>query len=217
MRQPILVLFPVLALALPGAARSQQPPQPPAKGEPAKPAPEPKGATTPMSLYTLKTRTLDGKDVDLSQYKGKVTLVVNVASKCGLTPQYEGLEALHSKLKEKGFAVLGFPSNDFGGQEPGTPEQIRAFCTDKYKVDFPMFAKVQTKAGEGQSPVYDLLGKAAGKLPEWNFGKYLVGKDGTVLQFFDSKVKPDSEELRAAIDKALADKPAEKPADKPKK
>ena len=217
-------LFPILALALlagPGPCSSEplaqepQPPaktppkgeqQPPAKADPQKPATDAKSepaATPAMNFYTLKTRTLEGKDVDLAQYRGKVTLVVNVASECGFTPQYAGLQELHGKLKDKGFAVLGFPSNDFGAQEPGTPEQIRTFCTDKYHVDFPMFAKVQTKAGTGQSDVYALLGKASGKLPKWNFSKYLIGKDGTVLQFFDSKVKPDSEELRAAIDKAL--------------
>jgi glutathione peroxidase len=188
-------------------------PKPPARGEPAPAA----AKDTAMNFYTLKPQSLEGKPTDLAQYRGKVTLVVNVASECGYTPQYAGLEELHTKLKDKGFAVLGFPSNDFGAQEPGTPEQIRTFCTEKYHVDFPLFAKVQTKAGEGQSEVYALLGKASGKLPRWNFGKYLVGKDGTVLQFFDTKVEPDGKELRAAIDKALADKPAEKPADKTKK
>jgi glutathione peroxidase len=168
-----------------------------------------------MDFYSLQVRSLDGQVVDLAQYRGKVTLVVNVASECGYTPQYAGLQALHAELKSRGFAVLGFPSNDFGGQEPGTPAQIRTFCTEKYHVDFPLFAKLQTKDGPGQSDVYALLGKASGKLPKWNFGKYLIGKDGTVLQFFDTKVEPDGKDLRAAIDKALADKPAEKPAEKP--
>ena len=214
--------FPFLLFVITGfigsSVAAQQPPQPPAKGEqpaPAKTTPASADKGAPMNLYSLKTRTLEGKDADLAQYKGKVALVVNVASECGLTPQYEGLEGLYSKLKDKGFAVLAFPSNDFGGQEPGTPAQIRTFCTEKYHVDFPMFAKVQTKAGEGQSEVYALLNKATGKLPRWNFGKYLVGKDGTVLQFFDSKVAPDDKDLLAAIDKALADKPADKPAAKP--
>ena len=209
-----------LAFASVGLAQQPQPaPQPapaPAPKPPAKADPSPAAKDAAMNLYSLKTRNLEGKDVDLAQYRGKVTLVVNVASECGFTPQYAGLEELHTRLKDKGFAVLGFPSNDFGGQEPGTPEQIRTFCTEKYHVDFPMFAKVQTKAGQGQSEVYALLGKASGKLPRWNFGKYLVGKDGTVLQFFDSKVTPDSAELRAAIDKALlGGKPADRPADKP--
>jgi glutathione peroxidase len=218
MHMKTLVLFPILALScFAGAALAQQPPapQPPAKGEqpqppaktdPKQPAPHAKdaAATTPaMSLYTQKTKTLEGKDSDLTQYKGKVTLVVNVASECGYTPQYQGLQDLHAKLKDKGFAVLGFPSNDFGAQEPGTPEQIRTFCTEKYHVDFPMFGKVQTKAGEGQSEVYSMLGKASGKLPKWNFSKYLIGKDGKVIAFYPSGVKPDAPELRVAIEEAL--------------
>ena len=155
------------------------------------------------NLYGMKLTSLEGQPVDMSQFQGKVTLVVNVASECGLTPQYAGLEKLHTELKGKGFAVLGFPSNDFGGQEPGTPEQIRTFCSTQYKVDFPLFQKVVTKAGASQSPVYQLLGKAGGQLPRWNFGKYLVGKDGRVLQFFDSKVTPEDPALRAAIQQAL--------------
>ncbi len=156
-----------------------------------------------MDFYSLRTNSLDGKPVDLATYRGKVTLVVNVASECGFTPQYTGLQKLHGELKGRGFAVLGFPSNDFGGQEPGTPEQIQKFCTTKYAVDFPLFAKVQTKAGEGQSPTYKLLGDAAGKLPNWNFCKYLVGKDGKVISFHASKVAPDDKDLRAAIEAAL--------------
>ena len=161
-------------------------------------------AATAASLYDLKTKTLDGKPADLAQYKGKVTLVVNVASKCGYTPQYAGLEKLHRDLKRKGFAVLGFPSNDFGGQEPGTAEEIQQFCKLTYDVTFPMFAKVVTKAGPTQSPIYTYLG-ATGNLPGWNFSKYVVGKDGKVVAFFPSKVTPESPELRAAIDKALAE------------
>jgi glutathione peroxidase len=156
-----------------------------------------------MDFYSLRTDSLDGKPADLTSFRGKVTLVVNVASECGYTPQYAGLQKLHAECKGRGFAVLGFPSNDFGGQEPGTPEQIRQFCSTKYQVDFPMFAKVRTKAGEGQSPVYKLLGDAAGKLPNWNFCKYLVGKDGKVLGFYPSKVAPEDKELRAAIEAAL--------------
>ena len=156
-----------------------------------------------MDFYSLRTNTLDGKPVDLATYRGKVSLVVNVASECGFTPQYAGLQKLHDELKGRGFAVLGFPSNDFGGQEPGTPEQIQQFCTTKYAVDFPLFAKVQTKAGEGQSPAYKLLGDAAGKLPNWNFCKYLVGKDGKVISFHASKVAPEDKDLRAAIEAAL--------------
>ena len=155
------------------------------------------------SLYALKTNTLLGKPADLGAYRDKVTLVVNVASKCGFTPQYEGLEKLHRELSGKGFAVLGFPSNDFGGQEPGTPVEIAEFCRLTYDVTFPMFAKVSTLAGPGQSPIYKFLG-ATGHLPAWNFSKYLVGKNGRVLAFYPSEVTPDAPELRAAIAKALA-------------
>ena len=156
------------------------------------------------SLLSLKVESLDSGPVDLSTYKGQVLLVVNVASKCGYTKQYEGLEQLYSELTAKGFQVLGFPSNDFGGQEPGTAAQIRTFCTDTYKVNFPMFGKVVTKPGPDQSPVYSYLGEATGKVPGWNFGKYLVGRDGKAIAFYPSTVKPDDAELRTAIDKALA-------------
>ena len=155
------------------------------------------------SFYALKTTTLAGQPADLSQYQGKVALVVNVASQCGLTPQYAGLQKLYDELKDKGFVILGFPSNDFGGQEPGSPDEIAAFCQKNYGVSFPMFSKLVTKAGPDQSPIYAHLGKT-GSLPSWNFAKHLVAKDGTVLQFFDSKVTPDAPELRQAIDAALA-------------
>ena len=154
------------------------------------------------SFYDLKTQTLLGKPADLADYRGKVSLVVNVASYCGYTPQYKGLEQLHRELKDKGFAVLGFPSNDFGEQEPGTGEEIATFCRLTYDVTFPMFAKVVTKPGPDQSPVYKLLG-ATGHLPSWNFGKYVVGKDGKVRAFFPSDVTPDEPALRTAIADAL--------------
>ena len=157
------------------------------------------------SFYDLKTKSLDGKPADLAAYKGKVSLVVNVASKCGYTPQYEGLEKLHKELQPKGVNVLGFPSNDFGGQEPGTAEEIITFCKATYGVTFPMFEKVVTKAGAGQSPIYGFLG-TSGNLPAWNFSKYVIGKDGKIVAFFPSKVTPDAPELRAAIDKALSAK-----------
>jgi glutathione peroxidase len=157
------------------------------------------GAVT--SFFDLGATTLDGKPVSFSQYKGKVLVVVNTASECGFTPQYEGLEKLYESYKDKGVVVLGFPSNDFGGQEPGTAEEIKTFCTKKYHVTFPMFAKVKTK-GEGQSPVYTFL-TARNAAPEWNFHKYVVGKDGQVRASFESKVKPESDELKAAVDAAL--------------
>jgi glutathione peroxidase len=158
---------------------------------------------TPDSLYGLKVHTLEGQPADLSQYEGKVTLVVNVASQCGYTPQYAGLQALHAELAERGFEVLGFPSNEFGGQEPGSPEQIRQFCESRYDVTFPMFAKCEVKPGAGQSPVYAFLEAQTGETPGWNFCKYLVGKDGRVIRFYESGVAPDAAELREAINKAL--------------
>jgi glutathione peroxidase len=155
------------------------------------------------SFYDMKTNTLDGKPADLAQYRGKVSLVVNVASKCGFTPQYEGLEGLQREMQGKAFNVLGFPSNDFGGQEPGTEQEIATFCKLTYDVTFPMFEKVVTKAGADQSPIYTYLG-STGNLPAWNFSKYVVGKDGKVVAFFPSKVTPEDPALRAAIAKAMA-------------
>jgi glutathione peroxidase len=155
------------------------------------------------SFYDLKTNTLDGKSADLGQYRGKVSLVVNVASKCGFTPQYEGLEGLQREMTGKPFNVLGFPSNDFGGQEPGTAQEIATFCKLTYDVTFPMFEKVVTQKGAAQSPIYAYLG-TTGNLPAWNFSKYVVGKDGKVLAFFPSNVTPDDPALRAAIAKAMA-------------
>ena len=134
-------------------------------------------------VYDLKTQTLTGKPGDLGQYRGKVSLVVNVASKCGFTPQYEGLEKLQREMQGKNFNVLGFPSNDFGGQEPGTPEEIQTFCKLTYDVTFPMFEKVVTKPGAGQSPIYSFLGNS-GKLPAWNFSKYVIDKHGRIVAFF---------------------------------
>jgi glutathione peroxidase len=162
------------------------------------------GATV-SSFYDLKTNTLLGKPADLGAYRGKVTLVVNVASYCGYTPQYKGLEKLHRDLEGKGFAVLGFPSNDFGEQEPGSPQEIAEFCKLTYDVTFPMFAKVVTKPGRQQSPIYTFLG-SSGHLPAWNFSKYLIGKDGKVIAFYPSDVTPESPELQRAITKALAAK-----------
>jgi glutathione peroxidase len=161
-------------------------------------------STQAKGFYALTATDIDGKPQPLSQYSGKVALVVNTASECGYTPQYEGLESLFAELEPRGFVVLGWPSNDFGGQEPGSAEDIKKFCSDKYHVSFPMFEKVVTKSGSGQSPIYDNLGKATGKLPSWNFCKYLVGKDGTVLAFYPSKVTPSDAELRKDIEAALS-------------
>ena len=164
-------------------------------------AQQPGGAVT--SFYDLTTTTLDGKPANLGQYRGKVSLVVNVASKCGYTPQYEGLEKLQREISGKGFNVLGFPSNDFGGQEPGTAQEIATFCKLTYDVTFPMLEKVVTRKGADQSPVYAYLG-STGNLPAWNFSKFLVGKDGKVIAFFPSNVTPEDPALRDAIAKALA-------------
>jgi glutathione peroxidase len=161
------------------------------------------GPVSADSLYALKTTTLSGQPADLSQYAGKVVLVVNVASQCGFTPQYAGLQKLHDEMNGRGGFVLGFPSNDFGGQEPGSAEEIATFCKKNYGVTFPMFSKVVTKAGAEQSPVYAFLGKS-GSLPSWNFGKYVVGKDGQVAAYFPSKVAPDAKELKDALEAALA-------------
>ncbi len=154
-----------------------------------------------MSFYDLTANTLDGTPKSLSEYKGNVLVVVNTASECGFTPQYAGLERLYEDYKGRGVVVLGFPSNDFGGQEPGTAEEIKTFCEKKFHVTFPMFAKVKTK-GEGQSPVYKFL-TAKNAEPKWNFHKYVVGKDGQVAAMFASAVKPDSQELKNAIETAL--------------
>ena len=169
----------------------------------AMPATSASGSGAPVSsFYDLKTSYLDGKPADLGVFRGKVTLAVNVASKCGFTPQYEGLEKLNRELAPKGFAVLGFPSNDFGAQEPGTAQEIAQFCKLTYGVTFPMFEKLVTKPGKEQSPIYQFLG-SSGHLPAWNFSKYVIGKDGKVLAFFPSDVTPESPELRGAIAKAL--------------
>jgi glutathione peroxidase len=191
-RNPRSILAAVLALTVPASALSA-----PRVGD------TPGAPVTNDSFYSLKTSTLAGKPADLAQFAGQVTLVVNVASECGFTPQYKGLEALHEELKAKGFSVLGFPSNDFGGQEPGSPEQIQTFCQKNYGVTFPMFGKLVTKTGPEQSPIYAYLGKT-GNLPNWNFCKYLVGKDGKVIAFFPSKVTPESKDLKDAIEAALA-------------
>ena len=158
---------------------------------------------TVTSFYDLKTNTLLGQPADLGIYRGKVSLVVNVASKCGFTPQYEGLEKLQREMKGKPFNVLGFPSNDFGAQEPGTAQEIAEFCKLTYDVDFPMFEKLVTKAGSTQSPIYAFLAKS-GNLPAWNFAKYVVDKNGKVVAFFPSQVTPDAPALRATIARALA-------------
>ena len=155
-------------------------------------------------LLDVSYRPLAGKaPVNLKKmYAGQVLLVVNTASKCGYTPQYEGLEALHQRYAPQGFAVLGFPSNDFKGQEPGSEKEIQDFCTLTYGVKFPMFEKVVV-TGEQATPLYKSLAQATGTAPGWNFHKYLIGRDGRVVANFPSKVKPDDRVLVEAIEREL--------------
>jgi glutathione peroxidase len=164
------------------------------------------GAACPSPLLDVEFRPLTGKTpVNLCErYAGQVLLIVNTASKCGFTPQYEGLEDLHARLGDRGFAVLGFPSNDFMGQEPGTEEEIREFCTNTYGVRFPMFEKVTVKQGSAV-PFYDTLAAQAGDTwPAWNFHKYLIGRDGRVAASFGSRTTPDDPALVEAIEAELA-------------
>ena len=153
------------------------------------------------SVHDFELNSIDGKKMPLSAYKGKVVLLVNTASKCGYTPQYTGLEALYNKYKSQGLVLVGVPANNFGGQEPGTNEEIKTFCTRTYNVTFPMTAKVSVK-GDDQIPLYKFLADTAGA-PKWNFTKYLVGKNGQVIKRFDSGVDPGSKELADAIEAAL--------------
>jgi len=154
--------------------------------------------------FTLNS--IDGKPAPLSQYQGKVVLIVNVASRCGFTPQYTGLEKVYEKYKDQGFVILGFPANNFGAQEPGTNEEIKTFCTRKYSVTFPMYAKISVK-GADQAPLYAYLTKETGAGItgdiKWNFTKFLVDRNGKVVQRFESAVTPDSKEVTGAIEKQL--------------
>jgi glutathione peroxidase len=166
---------------------------------------EARAGEEPGSFYGLTTRTLEGEPVSLAEYRGRVALVVNLASRCGLTPQYEALEALHRQLAPRGFVVLGFPSNDFLGQEQGTPEEIRQFCSTTYGVTFPLFEKVVVK-GNGKSEVYRHLTANLDE-PDWNFTKYLVDPAGNVRYRFGPRTRPYDEELSARIEELLARTP----------
>lgn len=154
------------------------------------------------SIHSFTMKRLDGTETSLSAWSGKVLLVVNTASKCGYTPQYQGLQQLHNQYSERGFEVLGFPSNDFGGQEPGTAQEIQNFCVSMYDVNFPMFEKTKT-VGQDRSPLYALLSDAHGE-PKWNFHKYLIDKQGRPVQAWPSKVEPGSPEIASAIEAQLA-------------
>jgi glutathione peroxidase len=165
-------------------------------------------AASAQSLYDIKLKDIDGKDSSLQAWRGKVLLIVNVASKCGYTKQYAGLQALHQKYRDKGFAVLGFPCNQFGGQEPGTNEEIKEFCSSKFNVTFPLFDKLEVN-GANRHPLYVALAGKDSPFPgdiQWNFNKFLVGKDGKIVGRFASKVAPDSAELTQAIEAALTAK-----------
>jgi len=203
-----------------------QPAAPPASGTPAPVAPtapeQDKPKTSEESKPVVKTaavdpyvlgftmQDIDGKDVDLAQYKGQVVMIVNVASKCGYTPQYAGLEKLYKEKAGKGFVILGFPANDFGEQEPGTNSDIKAFCSTKYNVTFPMFAKISVRGSE-QHPLFKKISSQPKPLggegvPGWNFTKFLVDREGNVVAKFDSKVKPDDPSLVKKVDELLAGK-----------
>jgi glutathione peroxidase len=160
------------------------------------------------SLYDLPLKDIDGKDVTLKPYAGKVLLLVNVASHCGFTPQYAALESVYQKYSPQGLVVCGFPCNQFGGQEPGTDAEIKQFCTGKYDVTFPMFDKLEVN-GANRHPLYVALAGSTSPFPgdiRWNFTKFLIDRDGKIVARFDSKVKPDSEEVTKAIEAALAAK-----------
>ena len=159
------------------------------------------------TVHDFTLNSIEGQSTPLASFKGKVVLLVNVASRCGFTPQYAGLEALYEKYKDRGFVIVGIPANNFGAQEPGTNQEIKTFCTSKYHVTFPMMAKVSVK-GDDITPLYAFLTdkmanpKTGGEIG-WNFTKFLIGPDGKVLARFDSEVEPDSKDLTSAIEKAL--------------
>ncbi|HEX8203542.1 MAG TPA: glutathione peroxidase [Isosphaeraceae bacterium] len=164
---------------------------------------------TPASVLDLRVKDIDGRDVDLARYKGRVLLIVNTASQCGYTPQYQGLEALYEKYKARGFEVLAFPANEFGRQEPGTNQEIKDFCASRYDVTFPLFSKIVVK-GQGIHPLYRFLTspetdpKFAGDIP-WNFTKFLVDRRGQVVARFEPKDTPESPKVTQAIEGALAE------------
>jgi glutathione peroxidase len=160
------------------------------------------------SIYDIKVKDIDGKETSLGAYKGKVLLIVNVASKCGLTPQYKALEAVYEKYKNKGFELLGFPCNQFGSQEPGTNEEIKQFCSSTYNITFPMFDKIEVN-GANRHPLYVALAGEQSPYPgniKWNFGKFLIGRDGKIIKRFEPKTAPDATEVTEAIEAALAAK-----------
>ena len=154
------------------------------------------------NIHEFTLNSIDGKPAPLAAYKGKTVLVVNVASQCGYTPQYAGLEALYRKYKDQGFVILGFPANNFGGQEPGTNAEIKQFCTRNYDVTFPMYSKVSVTGGD-KTPLYQFLTDSGGGEVQWNFTKFLVDRNGKVVKRFEPEVEPEAAVLVGAIDNAL--------------
>jgi len=170
--------------------------------------PSPTAPPAEKSMYEFTMKDIDGKDVRLDSFKGKVVMIVNVASKCGYTTQYEGLEAIYRKYKDRGFVILGFPANNFLGQEPGTEAEIKEFCSTKYGVTFPMFAKISV-TGADQHPLYNLLTNKKtnpefGGEISWNFNKFLIDREGKIVARFGSKDTPEGEAITAALEKHLA-------------
>jgi len=170
-------------------------------------APSTSSASGSGSIYDFTMKDIDGKQVNLTDFRGKVVLVVNVASRCGFTPQYEGLQKLYLKYQQQGFVILGFPANNFGFQEPGTNAEIKTFCSAKYNVTFPIFSKISVK-GEDMDPLYKYLTDKAtnpqyGGDIKWNFNKFLIDRKGNIVARFEPPVKPDSDQMVQAIEKAL--------------
>jgi glutathione peroxidase len=164
------------------------------------------GKPAASGVYSFTLNSIDGKPAPLADYKGKVVLIVNVASQCGYTPQYSALESIYEKYKDQGFVILGFPANNFGAQEPGTNQEIKTFCTRKYNVTFPMYSKISVKGGD-QDPLYAYLTKEtkpgiSGEI-KWNFTKFLVDRNGNVVQRFEPAVTPDSKDVTGAIERQL--------------
>ena len=159
--------------------------------------------TSASSIYDFKMNSIDGQQIDFSQYKGKNLLIVNVASKCGYTPQYDGLEQLYRRYREKGFAVLGFPANDFGAQEPGSNQEIAQFCRVNYGITFPVFAKTAV-VGKNANPLFRELAAKTGQPPRWNFHKYLLDRTGQPVAAFESAVEPEDRRITSEIEKLLA-------------
>lgn len=205
-KPPQLSPLPVIAalglLACAGCENQEPARRQPVRSAEMSPKPESKPNADKTSVHALTLRRLDGSEVVMSTFAGKVLLIVNTASECGYTPQYEGLQALHAKYEARGFLVLGFPSNDFGGQEPGSSSEIATFCKTRFGVTFPMFEKVKT-TGSGRSELYTLLTNAQGE-PKWNFHKYLIDKRGVPVKAWPSATTPEAPAIARAIEGLLA-------------